>query len=87
MARKAARVSGVNEHNEGSGVQYIRYRLPPDQPGVPGKLVRRKIGGKQDAIDALDKIKGMRVSDSGIVPGARLNLHRPANEHRGVNLP
>ena len=30
--------------------------------------MRRKIGGKQNTIDALVKVKGMLVSNSGVVP-------------------
>lgn len=61
MARKPRPVTGVYEKNPGSGIWYIRYR-------VNGRLVRKRIGARQQAIDALDKVKYIKSSGSGVVP-------------------
>jgi hypothetical protein len=37
VPRKAKSVTGLYEHNPGSGIWYVRYRLE-------GKLVRKRIG-------------------------------------------
>jgi hypothetical protein len=61
MPRKAKPVSGVFEKTEGSGIFYVRYR-------VNGKLVRKKIGTRSQAVDYLNKVKHIRSSGDGVVP-------------------
>ncbi len=61
MARKAAKVAGVYEKYEGSGVWYVRYK-------IKGKPVRKAVGTRQQAIDYLDKVKYLRSTGEGIVP-------------------
>jgi site-specific recombinase XerD len=61
MARQAKKVAGVYEKNPGSGIFYIRYR-------VKGKLVRKMIGDRQDALDQLNKVKFIKSSGEGVVP-------------------
>jgi integrase len=75
MARKAQPVSGVYEKNEGSDIWYIRYRLS-------GKLVRKKIGTRKQAIDYLAKVKHIRASGDGIVPTSALEPARTTAEAR-----
>src|SRR5271163_4285277 len=60
MARPQRAILGVYEHNPGSGVWYIRYRLN-------GKLVCKSIGTKQQAIDQLNKVRFIRASGEGVV--------------------
>jgi hypothetical protein len=55
MPRAPRPVSGVYEKNPGSGIWYMRYR-------INGKLVRKKIGTRQQAIDQLDKVRFLRAS-------------------------
>jgi site-specific recombinase XerD len=61
MARKPRQVAGVYEKNPGTGIWYIRYR-------VSGRLVRKRIEGRQQAINALDEVKYIKSSGSGVVP-------------------
>jgi integrase len=61
MARQALPVAGIWQKNPGSGIWYIRYRYK-------GKLVRKRIGTRQQAIEALEKVKYLRVSGAGNVP-------------------
>ena len=60
MARPHRPISGVYEHNAGSGIWYIRYR-------VNGKLVRKSVGTRQQAIEQLNKVRFIRASGEGIV--------------------
>jgi integrase len=60
MPRAPRPVSGVYEKNPGSGIWYVRYR-------INGKLVRKKIGTRQQAIDHLDKVRFLRTTGEGIV--------------------
>ena len=55
MPRAPRPSSGVYEKNPGSRIWYIRYR-------INGKLVRKKIGTRQQAIDQLDKVRFLRAS-------------------------
>ena len=61
MPRRAQAVSGVYEKTEGSGIWYIRYRLN-------GKLVRKRVGTRTQAINYLAKVRHIRASGDGIVP-------------------
>jgi len=69
MARQHRAISGVYEHNPGSGIWYIRYR-------VNGKLVRKSIGTKQQAIDQLNKVRFIRASGEGVVGRSAKQLTR-----------
>ena len=60
MPRAHRATSGVYKKNPGSGVWYIRYR-------IEGRLVRKKIGTRQQAFDQLDKIRFIRASGEGVV--------------------
>src|SRR5277367_5048423 len=60
MPRAPRPVSRVYEKTHGSGIWYIRYR-------IYGKLVRKKIGARQQAIDQLDKVRFLRASGEGVV--------------------
>jgi integrase len=69
MPRAYRPSSGVYEKNPGSGIWYIRYRLD-------GKLVRKCIGTKQQAIDHLNKVRFIRRSGEGIVAKSAKQLTR-----------
>src|SRR5271163_2701268 len=69
MARPQRAILGVYEHNPGSGIWYIRYR-------VNGKLVRKSIGTKQQAIDQLNKVRFIRASGEGVVGRSAKQLTR-----------
>ena len=73
MARQHRPISGVYEHNPGSGIWYIRYRLD-------GKLVRKSIGTKQQAIQQLNKVRFIRASGEGIVGKSAKQLTRSKTE-------
>lgn len=73
MPRAYRPASGVYEHNPGSGIWYIRYR-------VNGKLVRKSIGTKQQAIDQLNKVRFIRTSGEGIVAKSAKQLTRSKSE-------
>jgi site-specific recombinase XerD len=73
MARKAAPASGVYEKNKGSGIWYIRYR-------THGKLVRKKIGSRPEAIDHLKKVNYVRASGDGVVPSSAKQTVRTSSE-------
>jgi integrase len=73
MARKAQPVSGVYEKTEDSGIWYVRYRLR-------GKLIRKKVGTRKQAVDYLDKIKYIRASGDGAVPTSAKQVARTAAE-------
>jgi len=60
MPRKPNAVSGVFEKHAGSGVWYIRY-------SVDGKNVRKMIGTRAQAIDALHKVRLVKVTNEGRV--------------------
>ncbi|WP_348269428.1 site-specific integrase [Edaphobacter paludis] len=68
MARQAKKASGVYEKYPGSGVFYVQYRLKAALEERPGKLIRKKIGTRQQAIDYLDKVKHIRASGDGVIP-------------------
>jgi integrase len=53
MPRPAKRIGNVYEKNRGNGLWYVRYR-------VDGKLVRKAIGSKQQALDYLDTLREQR---------------------------
>jgi integrase len=63
MARKPKQIQGVYEKNPGTDIWYIRYRTPD---GV-GVQVRKRIGSRQAAITALDKVYSVAASGSGYV--------------------
>jgi integrase len=73
MPRVYRPVSGVYEHNPGSGIWYIRYRLN-------GKLVRKSIGTHQEAVDQLNKTRFIRRSGEGIVAKSAKQLTRSKQE-------
>lgn len=73
MARAPKPVSGVYEKNPGSGIWYIRYR-------INGKLVRKKIGTRQQAIDHLDKVRFLRTSGEGVVATSAKQYTRTKQE-------
>jgi integrase len=75
MARQAKKAAGVYEHNEGSGIWYVRYR-------VRGKLVRKMIGTRQEAIDYRDKVRHIRASGDGVVPVTAAEPARTTEEAR-----
>jgi integrase len=60
MPRKKAAIAGVFEKNPGSGVWYIRY-------SVGGKFVRKMIGTRAAAIEALNKVKVISITKQGVV--------------------
>ncbi len=60
MGRKTKQVAGVFEKNPGSGIWYIRYR-------AAGTLVRKRIGSKVAAVDAINKVKYIRSSGEGVL--------------------
>jgi integrase len=68
MARQAKKVTGVYERVAGSGVWHVQYRLPPDEKGEPGKLVRKRIGTRDQAVAYMIKLKHVRASKSGVIP-------------------
>jgi integrase len=61
MAKEAKKVTGVYEKNLGNGDWYVRYR-------VDGKLVRKMIGTRQQAIGYMDRLKVVRREKTGEVP-------------------
>jgi integrase len=71
--RKGKTVAGVYEKNEGSGVWYVRYRLH-------GHLVRKRIGGKDKAVDYLKKVQYIRASGDGDVPTSAKQTAKTATE-------
>src|ERR1700722_18244059 len=73
MPRAYRPVSGVYEHNPGSGIWYIRYRLN-------GKLVRKSIGTHQEAVDQLNKTRFIRRSGKGIAAKSGKQLTRSKQE-------
>jgi len=73
MPRAYRPVSGVYEHTPGSGIWYIRYR-------IGGKLVRKRIGTRQQALDQLDKVRFLRASGEGIVAKSAKQLTRSKKE-------
>lgn len=73
MPKAAKKVEGVYEKNPGSGVWYVQYRMPsaptaPHEIRKPGKLVRKRIGTRQQAIEYADKVRLLRSTGEGIVP-------------------
>jgi integrase len=72
MARKAKKIAGVYEKYPASGDWYIQYRLKAAPGQKQGKLVRKMIGTRQQAIDYLNKVKHIRASGEGIVPSTAL---------------
>ena len=73
MPRAPKPVSGVYEKNPGSGIWYIRYR-------INRKLVRKKIGNRQQAIDHLDKVRFLRTSGEGVVATSAKQYTRTKQE-------
>lgn len=73
MPRVPRPVSGVYEKNPGSGIWYVRYR-------INGKLVRKKIGKRQQAIDHLDKVRFVRVSGEGVLATSAKQCTRTKQE-------
>jgi integrase len=67
MSRKPKKVSGVYERNPGSGVFHVQYRIPSPNGGR-GRLIRKMVGTRQEAIDYLNKVKHIRASGSGVLP-------------------
>ena len=59
--RVVATVEGVYENVPGSGIWYVRYR-------VNGRLVRKSIGKKKDAVSYHRKIKTLMEQGEGFVP-------------------
>jgi integrase len=60
MGRPLKQVRGVYEYPAGSGVWYIRYRQD-------GKLIRKSIGSRDDAINEMDKVQLIRRTGSGVI--------------------
>lgn len=73
MPRAHRPVLGVYEKYPGSRVWYVRYR-------IKGKLVRKKIGTKQQAQEHLDKVRFLRASGEGIVAKSAKQLTRSKQE-------
>src|SRR5580698_5532232 len=73
MPRAPKPVYGVYEKNPGSRIWYIRYR-------INGKLVRKKIGTRQQAIDQLDKVRFLRTSGEGVVATSAKQYTRTKQE-------
>jgi integrase len=67
MSRQPKKVSGVYERVPGSGVFHVQYRIPSPSGGR-GRLIRKMIGNRQEAIDYLAKVKHIRASGSGVLP-------------------
>jgi len=61
MARKPKQIQGVYEKNPGTDIWYIRYRTPD------GVQVRKRIGSRQAAVAALDKVYSVAASGSGYI--------------------
>jgi integrase len=60
VARPLKKFQGLYEKVAGSGIWYIRYR-------VKGKLVRKMIGDRDEAIEALRKVTTIRTSGMGVL--------------------
>jgi integrase len=67
MARPLKKVQGLYEKNPGAGIWYIRYR-------VDGKLVRKMIGDRGEAIEALKKVSVIRTSGLGVLATSATGL-------------
>lgn len=61
MPKKPKAVTGVYEKVLGSGVWYVRMR-------VGGKLVRKAIGTRQQAIEYAEKARTIKRTGTGVVP-------------------
>jgi integrase len=84
MARQARKVAGVYEKYPGSGDWYIQYRLTAEPGQKQGKLVRKMIGTRQQAIDYLNKVKHIRASGEGFVPSSARQVARTFAEESVV---
>jgi len=84
MARQAKKVAGVYEKYPGSGGWYIQYRLTAEPGQKQGKLVRKKIGTRQKAIEYLNKVKHIRTTGEGIVPETARTVARTFAEESGA---
>ena len=60
MPRKKVEVAGVYEKTEGSGIWYIRYRSG-------GKQVRKRVGTRALAVEALNKVRLITATGQGVV--------------------
>jgi integrase len=78
---QAAKVKGVYERDPGTNIWHVQYRLPPNN-GTPGKLVRKLIGTRKQAIDYLAKVRHIRASGDGIVPTSAREPARTTAEAR-----
>ena len=61
MAKQPKQVEGVYEKNPGTGVWYTRLR-------VNGKLVRKAIGNRAEAVAYVEKARTIRRTGSGVLP-------------------
>lgn len=61
MPKVTSVAQGVYEKNPGSGIWYIRYRMD-------GKLVRKRIGKRQAAVEYQRKVGYLRAAEDGHVP-------------------
>jgi integrase len=78
MPRAMKSIKGLYEHEPGSGVWYIRYKLN-------GKLVRKSIGRRQQALDELDKVNIIRRSGAGVVASSAKERTRTFVELAGLD--
>jgi integrase len=84
MPRKPQQLSGVFEKNPGSGVWYIRYRQD-------GAFVRKRIGDRATAIDALNRVRLIKATGQGVVAKTAKGLTLTQDEidgskHLGVRI-
>lgn len=76
MPKKPKQVEGVYEKNPGSGVWYTRLR-------VQGKLVRKAIGTRAEAVAYIEKARTLRRTGEGVVPQT---AKRPARSFSEIEL-
>jgi integrase len=86
MAKQPKKITGVYQKYE-DGDWYVQYRLSPEPVGPgekkkPGKLIRKMIGTRQQAIDYLSKVRHIRASGDGILPTTATQPARTAAEAR-----
>ncbi len=61
MPKAAKPVTGVYEKQPGSGLWYVRIR-------IKGKLIRKAIGTRQQAIEYAEKQRTIHRTGTGVVP-------------------
>lgn len=79
MARPLKKVQGLYEKNPGTGIWYIRYR-------VGGQLVRKMIGDRGEALEALKKVTGIRTSGLGALATSASGLTLTESEQHSTEL-